>query len=153
MSRHRADCLVETAHAQRPEGFGVGRVEHVVLDGGIHGGALPSTFDEIGGLIERDDKRSELGHTPGKATSATGDIQNGLPGGNGQQPLSRGLDEQLLEVIPIAYAVVPPVSVGFPYTAILVRVLGKLGFVAFCFHVLTPPYNCAEPVLMRYPLE
>jgi len=86
-------------------------------------------------VIERNDAGPEFGHPPGETARTAGDIQNDISAGDRKESFGGRLNQQGLKVIPVAYSVVPPEGVRIPYPAILIRVLGELGFPSVSCHL------------------
>jgi hypothetical protein len=132
---HRAHGLVESVRSKGQEGVGIGRVDDVVFDRGIARRALASTCDEFRAVVERDDTRPELRHSPGESSRAARGVENRIPCSHVQEAFRRRLDQQRLELVPATDPVVPPAGVRIPDPTILIGPFGKFSVVTLGCHV------------------
>jgi hypothetical protein len=120
-------AIREAIGAERSQIVGAGRVEHPVVDGRVGWCALASTGDELAARIDADHACAVLRHAARESSRAAGDIEDRVARRDVQQAFGGRLDEQCLEVIAVADAIVPPARIRIPDPAVLVGVFRKVG--------------------------
>jgi len=92
----------------------------------VPAGAVAGAADEPLGMIHCHHDGAGVRHAAGEAARAAGDVQHPLAGPEGQQPLRGWLDEEVLEVVPVADPIVPPLGEAVPDLRGARRILGEV---------------------------
>ena len=136
---HVADGSIE---AQLPEGDDLlltGGIEEAVFDAiSMFGGARASAFEEFCTEVSSDDVNPKLRHAAGEDPVAAGDLKHRFSGLQVEQAFARGTNEDALEVVAVAHAIVPECRILVPDAARFFIQVNWLGSVFGCHRLCFP---------------